>query len=462
MEVDSDIMSEGVSNSPPENSCSISSSSSAISQTERKLDPSVYNPNGLPEYLSVYYKRLFPYGLFYRWLNYGHTSVDEKDDREFFAKREFCFTLKDDVYIRYNSFYNQKEMEAAVIKHMPYKIDIGPVYSSRVEKEKLNSVSAVQRELIFDIDMTDYDEVRVCCSGADICPKCWPLMALAVKVIHRALTDDFGFQHILWVYSGRRGVHCWVCDHKARFLSVAGRQAIIGYISLIQHGKIGRARSAYISDFDRNHFATQKALKFVQEFFVKHIVNGQGVMESEKGLEKIYSMLEDPALVANVKKAIEHVSGNRQRWDKVCHEVEKFAANASKYNNVILEMQVQFCYPRLDINVSNSLNHLLKSPYSVHPKTGRVCVAFNPDTVDNFDPFRAPTVSQLVEEINQFNASQRTTEEVSAGAISSQNIADWKKTSLKESLTVFEYFVKKMEIVWRKDRRALSDRTMEF
>ena len=50
-------------------------------------------------------------------------------DPSFLCRKEFSFTLEHDIYIRYLSFRDATEMEAAVWEKCPYKIDIGAVYN---------------------------------------------------------------------------------------------------------------------------------------------------------------------------------------------------------------------------------------------------------------------------------------------------------------------------------------------
>ena len=57
----------------------------------------------------------------------------------------------------------------------------------------------VERELVFDIDLTDYDDVRTCGDGGHICSRCWPFMALAIKVSGRGLWE---LDNAQW------GTHC--------------------------------------------------------------------------------------------------------------------------------------------------------------------------------------------------------------------------------------------------------------
>lgn len=113
------------------------------------------NDNLIDELLPIYYKRLFPASLLCKWLSYGNYNpsiellvimvivnfhfdsnliyiFQLKGQRNYFPRREFSFTLKDDVYLRYQTFNDFNEFEKELLKKIPYKIDIGSVYNNIV------------------------------------------------------------------------------------------------------------------------------------------------------------------------------------------------------------------------------------------------------------------------------------------------------------------------------------------
>lgn len=192
-----------------------------------------------PELLKMYYSRLFPFDFMHQWMAYDPTGKKP----ELFSRREFSFTIEpfpgEEIYIRYQSFSSEQELKDAIMKRQPRKIDIGAVFNhAPKDKNACHNFSTVQRELVFDIDLTDYDDIRNCgCSGAKICNKCWKFMNMAVKTLHQGLEEDFGFEQIAWFYSGRRGVHAWICDESARQLSNDARAALANYFEVRQERK---------------------------------------------------------------------------------------------------------------------------------------------------------------------------------------------------------------------------------
>lgn len=60
------------------------------------------------------------------------------------------------------------------------------------------------------------------------------------------------------------------------------------------------------------------------------------------------------------------------------------------------ELVLYFMYPRIDINVSKGMNHLLKSPFCVHPKSKKISVP----VLDfrTFDPDTVPKIGDLITE----------------------------------------------------------------
>ncbi|XP_014358407.2 DNA primase small subunit [Papilio machaon] len=360
-----------------------------------------HDENLLSDMLPIYYTRYFPQNIFCRWLACGNSPQP-------LSNRELSFTLADDVYIRYLSISDQKEFQTLLQKKCPHKLDIGAVYNNKPSISRHDAV-VLARELVFDIDLTDYDEVRTCCQEAKVCDKCWKFMVIACDIIHKSLKDDFGFQNILWVFSGRRGIHCWVSDYEARTLDSPGRAAIADYLCLIIGGD-NQNKKVHLGS-DNLHSSIRRAVSIIDKYF-DDVIQDQEFLGTSSRLQKFLKMIPEDALREQVEKSLEKMpESSLERWKTFISIYDSYLrenGNAiRKIKYLIEEIKIQFCYPRLDVNVTKGFNHLLKSPFSIHPKTGKVSVVFKPNNARNMKLDEIPTIHSLLDDSSPDNVQHQ-------------------------------------------------------
>lgn len=118
------------------------------------------------------------------------------------------------------------------------------------------------------------------------------------------------------------------------------------------------------------------------------------------------------------------------------------------------DVLLEYTYPRLDIEVSKKLNHLLKSPFVVHPGTGRVCVPIDtrPGKLEEFDPTAVPTVQTLLGEIDAWASENGASED------GPKSVPDWEKTSLRPYIEQFRGFVSALLKDERSDGKLKRER----
>ena len=177
------------------------------------------------ELLSEYYSRKFSFEPLFKVIG-----------ARGFIHREFGFLVEEDNeerFIRNISFSSPPELRNYMIVHGVKAAYVGAMYDPPpTPRTSITKLKWLGRELVFDIDLTDYDDVRVCGKGKDhVCPQCWPFVVDAALIIDEILREDFGFEKITWVFSGRRGYHAWVSDDIVKGFDEDIREAIASYIS---------------------------------------------------------------------------------------------------------------------------------------------------------------------------------------------------------------------------------------
>jgi DNA primase small subunit len=168
--------------------------------------------------------------------------------------------------------------------------------------------------------------------------------------------------------------------------------------------------------FNDNHPFIRRSLKVLNSHFKKTFLEDQKILERD--IDKVLSILQ-PNLKENSLVGLD----SDGIWKVLQEKCKESALNHLKF---------QYLYMRLDSEVSIHLNHLLKSPFCIHPGTGKVCVPISMDEIDSFNPFQVPTAQQLFDELEAYEAlSQDET----------SSVQDFQKTSLKKYVETFQNFL---------------------
>lgn len=174
--------------------------------------------------------------------------------------------------------------------------------------------------------------------------------------------------------------------------------------------------------------------------------------------------LNDPSPVRDeLQQGFQRQSNSPQRWETLKNTINKYQKN-NKNDKCGLwlewEIMLQYCFPRLDINVSKGINHLLKSPFSVHPKTGRISVPIDLQKVDQFDPFTVPTISSICHELDVISTKEE--KENGTESDTKHRTRDYKRTSLAPFVKVFEQFLENLDKSRKGELLKKSDLQKDF
>ena len=157
--------------------------------------------------------------------------------------------------------------------------------------------------------MTDYDDVRVCCSDKKICTRCWGYITMATKVLDTIVREDFDFKHLLWVYSGRRGIHLWISDAAALALTDAQRSALVKYLDLKKGPKL---RFPF-------HPSVARSVDVLRSGFQSVVLEDQDLFQTEVKYEKLLAKLPEQSVSRHSQSPADLVS--RRCWP--AREVEE-------------------------------------------------------------------------------------------------------------------------------------------
>lgn len=362
---------------------------------------------------------------------------------EIFESRNFSFVLPDKnggrpIVTQYQSFRTPIELQDAFFARPPLRIEIGsrgfePASMMKLIESQLSNRGDIDpylmhtKELVFDVDITEWQDIRVCscvqpiqteicrycgcatdadseqaailgvCECAKIeqklCSRCWCNAKASMLIMHFILTQRFGFREILFVFSGSKGYHCWVFDDKAKYMSEVQRSAIVNYfLPWLNSRRIELKNEVGFDDLEED---------LLEGIFQDTVLAGEAFsLKHEKTNLHLDALLELPTQCSDAQEMFATMldSAIVEKWTafQTWEHLKAFIhCNLPSYRakTYIKRIMYSYMFPRIDIPITKQIKHLIKLPYSLHPSTKLISIPILPYEFLSFDPSDCPNVT---------------------------------------------------------------------
>ena len=345
-----------------------------------------------------YYATLFPVEEVHAFANRTFSSSSPCPPE----KREYGVEHLDSVFKRWKECASPDSLRRLVSSAGVGKVNIGAVYEDAVSTRYKRSSSADPiavrgRELIIDVDLTDYDRFSIDKDDVDENDRVFPVVGIAIELCKSVLQEAFGFTSFLAVYSGRRGAHLYVLDDRAFRLADDARRAIASFLTPpdrpFQPSRRGRFRWIlnHPSFSPHSEFYLKMLDFFESTCLRRRSEGGLGLLDSWMAREDFLSTLECDFYFSGLQRSLVLARGTPgDDAFKMIKSVLSRIEDVPKREQAETRLHETVCtyvFPRIDANVTASAGHMLKCVYSLHPGTGRVSTPIFDSALD-FDPRR--------------------------------------------------------------------------
>lgn len=353
------------------------------------------------------YYWLYPYKPIYRMICMNTDMGSMRNERVLgitYSGNSNVYEQKGDSNLL---MYDIDAFKESIQRIKPESLHMDYITDNYMKNLKLYGEKKYKKEVVFDIDLTDFHRFCECGDKKQICSICWLHIEGSVLILSHFLLEvlQYNESNILWVFSGGKGVHCIVNNITSLDLSDSERVRLHKQVSISKEDD--NAIKDFTEEKARDH---PDFMKVLEKHFLENVVQKRKLLENPNfisfcvtrlishfkafthALEKAWDNY-DAGMITKKRKILNSMTVSESKWNILC-ELEKELRCPIKPSQFII---IRLFHPIIDLGPLR-IKHKFKMPFSIHGTTGNVSLPVRKETLLTTDMVEHPlTLKKLLE-----------------------------------------------------------------